>query len=194
MYELIGASLEEFVEHLNLTAAGSNDESEVLATLDAATGIAQADAECGVGPIIQRELVRRVRASTGYVMLPWTPAVELVDFAGAGGASDYDVSGLDLDTDTGIVRSTFGRIADGPYDVTYVAGHAESVDEVPSNIRLGVCIIGKHLWETQRGRGSARHGALGASDVPDEKVPLGFLIPHRARAALKGSVGWVPLG
>jgi hypothetical protein len=194
VYELIGATLEEFVEHLNLTAAGSTDETEVLATLDAATGIAQADAECGVGPIIQRPLTRRVRASTGYVMLPWTPAVELVAFTGVRGASDYDVSGLDLDTDTGIVRSAYGRLADGAYDVTYVAGHAATVDDVPSQIRLGVCLIGKHLWETQRGRGTARHGALGAGDVPDEKVPLGFLIPHRARAALKGSVGWVPLG
>lgn len=188
------ATLQQFKEHLDKT--GALNDAELAGYLVSATHAAETDTKCGVGPIVQRQLVRRVEVAGGYVMLPVTPAVSLVSFVGVRGAATYAVADLDLDTDTGIVRAEAGYLAPGAYDVTYLAGRAEVVEDVDDDISLAVCIIGKHLWETQRGRNS-RPGVLGHTsgmESSEDRVPSGFLVPHRAASLLLGARQWVAVG
>lgn len=174
------ASLDEFLEHLNNPS--TDDESEIQLTLVAATGVA----EGLIGPIVHRSITARLSVRGGAALIADAPVEEVTELAGLRGAPTYESDALDVDPDTGILTGVNGRLSDGDYSATYTAGRAASADEVSEDIRLAVCIIGKHLWETQRGRGggSGRGGALKSDKVPDEKVPMGYLIPHRARSLL----------
>jgi hypothetical protein len=176
----VAVPLEEFLEHLNLT--GTNDESEVLRQLASATGVAEGI----IGPIVHRQVISRLSVSGGSGILTDAPIVEVTQLLGLRGAPTYVTAQVDVDGPTGIVTGVNGRLTDGAYTATYTAGRAATEDEVDEDTRLAVCIIGKHLWETQRGRGQARGGALATTGpVQDERVPSGFLIPHRARTLLE---------
>lgn len=175
--------LAEFKEHLN--KAATEDDDELTAFIVSATSIAERDADCGIGPIVKRDITRRVDIDCGRGMLPLSPAVAVVT------ATQVDtgdvVTVTDLDPDLSIITTD----ATGPLSVTYTVGRATGVADVDEDIRKAVCIIGKHLWETQRGRSaSARGGTLGQDSTPDERVPSGFLIPHRARSILLGHRAW----
>lgn len=165
----------EFVAHLNLTTppADSALEAEVQLHLAAATGAA----EGVIGPIVHREVTGVLTARGGSGLLP-APVAEVESLTGT---TTYTGDDVTLDGEAGIVSG----LRDGRYVAVYTAGRAATEDDVPEDIRLAVCIIGKHLWETQRGRGTtARGGVLADTVPPDERVPSGFLIPHRARSLL----------
>lgn len=171
----------EFKAHLNATTAV--DDDEMSTQLAAATGVA----EGVVGPIITRTFTSRVRSS-GVLLLPKYPVVEvasmthLFDLAGPFVTADVLV-----DREIGLVQlANQAAFRDGSWTVVYTAGRAATPDEVPEDIRLAVCIIGKHLWETQRGTAS-RPGMLGrtSSADPTERVPMGFAIPNRAVTLLE---------
>lgn len=175
------APLEEFLEHLNVTT--TDDEGELLRILRAATGAA----ENVMGPIVIREVTETVRSS-GDLLLSHYPIASLTSLVHAQ-AFDGPYTGLDvyLDDEVGLVQSRLAgrRFAAGRWTATYLAGRWATASDVDEDVRLAVCIIGKHLWETQRGRAS-RPGMLGRQSSVDEteKVPSGFLIPNRARALL----------
>lgn len=154
----------------------SVDDDGMLAEMAvAATSIAERSPDCGVGAIVQRPVTALVRIRGGYGTLPMSPPVSITSPAG-----------LTLDPDLALVYGP-----DGPTTVTYLVGRAATVEDVPEDLRLAVCIIGKHLWETQRGRPASRGGVLVGEE---DRVPQGFLIPNRARAILQGYKPWVAIG
>ena len=174
----LGATLENFKAHLNKTGDAENDELERV--LRAATSITENDPEVGIGPIVNRSVTSRRTWSSVGAVLPVGPVVSVETIAGDHG--DYTGDDVVID-DAGILTNVLGgTIAHGDYDVTYTAGWAATTEDVPDDIQLAVCIIGKHLWETQRGRTANRVGTI----ADGESMPMGFLVPHRAAAILRG--------
>lgn len=171
-----GATLEAFKTHLNKTSAG--DDDELLGHLLAATQIAESDPEFGIGPIVTREVTSSLTWVKGG-LLPIGPVISVTGLAG-----DYDYTTDDVTvTDAGVITGT--SVVNGDYVVTYQAGRADATEDVPEDIQLAVCIIGKHLWETQRGRSANRVG-----NIPDDGPQMGYLIPHRAASILRGHRPW----
>jgi hypothetical protein len=174
-----GATLDAFRRHLGKSGTGADPELE--AHLIAATSIAENHPEHGIGPIVNRT----VTATAPYtpdvgLVLPEGPIVSITSLDGD--AAAYVTADVRFST-AGVVSPIYGgSIVRGDYLVTYVAGRAATTEDVPDDIQLAVCIIGKHLWRTQR----APVGAPRAGAADDESVPLGFLIPHRAAAILDG--------
>lgn len=171
-----GATLTAFRQHLGKTGSGADTELE--AHLSAATSIAETHPEHGIGPIVNRT----VTATAAYtpdvgLVLPEGPVVSIETLTGDTAA--YVTADVRFTT-AGVVSPVYGgTLVRGDYLVSYTAGRAETTEDVPADIQLAVCIIGKHLWRTQR-------APVGAARTDDESVPLGFLIPHRAAAILDG--------
>ena len=174
-----GATLERFKRHLGKT--GTADNTELEEHLFAATTIAESNPEHGIGPIVNRTVTTRAPYTTDVgLVLPDGPVVSITSLTGD--AASYVTADVRFTSD-GIVSPIYGGyLLAGEYLVTYVAGRAATTAEVPDDIQLAVCIIGKHLWRTQRAPvGAPRTGA-----TDEESVPMGFLIPHRAAAILDG--------
>ncbi|MEV4974446.1 hypothetical protein [Streptomyces scopuliridis] len=132
-----------------------------------------------VGPVVVRTVtelhsVGRVRA----LALRKVPALTLTSVTAArSGGTSYQVSALDLDGATGIVRLLSGADLYGPLRVTYRAGRPV-VDE---NITAAGRIILQHLWRTRLVQG--RGGLAGGGDdfSVTEPIPgLGYAVPNRA--------------
>jgi hypothetical protein len=174
-----GATLEAFRRHLNKSGTGPDPELE--AHLIAATSIAENHPEHGIGPIVNRTVTAYAPYTHDVGMvLPEGPIVSIETLEGD--TASYVSADVRYST-AGVVRPIYGgTIARGDYLVTYTAGWAATTEDVPDDIQLAVCIIGKHLWRTQR----APVGAPRAGAADEENVPLGFLIPHRAASILDG--------
>ncbi|MEV7871505.1 hypothetical protein AB0P17_36645 [Streptomyces sp. NPDC088124] len=132
-----------------------------------------------VGPVVVRTVtelhsVRRVRA----LALRQVPALTLISVTAVlSGGTSYQVSELDLDPSTGIVRPPSGGDLYGPLRVTYKAGR-RTVDE---SITAAARIILQHLWRTRLVQG--RGGLAGGGDdfSVTEPIPgLGYAVPNRA--------------
>ena len=174
------ASLAEFKAHLNIT--DTTQDVEVQAMLDAATGVA----EGVVGPIVERGVTSRVDFPGGALALPAYPVVSVESVSSVRRDAVYPETDLEVDATAGMVRLTGGSgLPADMYDVTYTVGRAATTDDVPAALKLAVLVIGKHMWETQRGR-TARPGILGHnSGVEDERPLMGFALPNRALQLLQ---------
>lgn len=184
------ATVQEFRDYAKIPSAAEDLELEPV--IGAATRVAETSRECGIGPIIKRDFTRRVDVADGRAWWPLSPAVEVKTFVGVRGARTYLAAELDLDPDIGLIRAADGGWLDsGTYDATVTVGRVATVADVEPDHKEGVLVIAKHLWETRRGRG--RGGALAAGTPPEELIPAGFLVPHRAKSLLIGSRKWVAL-
>lgn len=166
--------------HLQIDPANTDNDTEMTAHLEAAT----VALEGLVGPMVPQTITSRRRAVNGAITLPVRPVLDVLSVAGAFGAVDQDVAGLDWDTN-GVIRGGLTCLPSGRYTVTWTAGR----DPVPENMRLAVLIVAAHLWETQRNRG-ARRAVLGDFDSgnPSQDAILltrGFALPRRALELLQ---------
>ena len=172
---------QEFKAHLNITVDA--DDDELSTTLGAATGVVEGI----IGPIIVRGFTERAR-SAGSLLLSKYPVVSVATVTHARGTDGpFVTADVLVDEDTGLVEHVDGRnFWPGSWTVAYTAGRWETEYSVPDDVRLAVCIIGKHLWETQRGTAS-RPGMLGRTSGvdPTERVPMGFAVPNRAATLLE---------
>lgn len=165
----MSVTLAEFARHLGRTAPpdGAPEHDDLQRVLSAAQGIV----EDRCGPLTATPRTYRVTPSGRCLVLPaWhlTSVSEVRDPDGTVVA--HDAKGTNLAA--GIVAVPSGaRAAAGLWEVDAVRAD----DSTPAALELAVYIIGKHLWETQRGTG-VRGGALGADPAP----PVGFAIPRRA--------------
>lgn len=172
------ASLADFKQHLS--KSDDTDDFELNVMLEAATELA----EGLVGPIVNRSVTSRVHFPGGVLTLPSWPVVSVESVTDVRGDSSYVAADLEVDTAAGMVRlDGGGALSAGVWDVTYTAGRAAAAVDVPASIRLAVLIIGKHLWETQRGK-STRRSASGQMLAEEERAPQGFAVPHRAAQLL----------
>lgn len=167
-------TIDDVHDHLNMTDATEGDDLELAVHITAASELV----EQMVGPVVIRQFTDLERTGP-RLALDQRPVVELLAVAptfGAGAA--LDVAGLVVNRETGTVRQVSGSyLLGGPWDVTYTAGRAETVAEVPDALGLACRVIVAHLWETQRA------ATLGPQS--DDFTPLvqgsGFAIPYRAR-------------
>lgn len=167
-------TIDDAHDHLNMTTGVDDLELAVHVTA------ASAQVEQVVGPVIVREFVDVERYGP-RLALDRRPVVALVSVEPTfTSGSALDVAGLVVNAASGTVRHAGGAfLRGGPWDVTYTAGRAVSVAEVPEPIALACAVIVKHLWETQR---AATMGPQ--ADAFGAPVGAGFAMPNRARDLL----------
>jgi hypothetical protein len=167
-------SLAEAKAHLNIPAANTRSDDEILGWIQAITPVI----ENRIGPVIPRTVVERV--DSGYSMiLKQTPVLSVTSInPWLGYGTPYSVLNLRIDPDTGVVENYTGFIG-GPFEVTYRAGRIVT----PANVIAAAKIILKHLWETQRGASAL------PLDIPgDESIVIngfGYAVPNRALELLQ---------
>lgn len=166
-------SLRDAKTHLNLPLNSTTHDEELRGFIAAATEAV----EFFIGPVVVRSYSEVIEGPRRVLTLSKTPVVSVTSIvavltAGTG----YQVSDVDADADTGVVRLlSGGSFTGGPWRVTWKAGRAI----LPGNVRLASLIIIQHLWRTQRGSQLATR----ARDPDDysEPIPgLGFSVPNRA--------------
>lgn len=171
-------SLADAKKHLKLKPGRSDRDDEIRGWTESITrGI-----EGLCGPVVVRTIEERHdvgRART--IVLNHVPALELVSVSPilAGGVA-YDVAGLDLDPDTGLVQRLDGGSLTGPLRVAYTAGRPI----VPASITAAVRIILQHLWRTTQGPSRPQPGT-GDFDVSEPISGFGYAIPNRALQLLE---------
>lgn len=156
-----------------LKKTDSSDDASVRFWLEATTRAV----EYFVGPVVVRTVTedhhfRLVDA----IALRKTPALELVSATAlrTGGVS-YDIDGLHLDGELGIVTRRDGGRITGPVRMVYQAGRLVTT----ANITAAAQLILQHLWRTQAGPGRPQRGT-DDYDVTEPIPGLGYAIPNRA--------------
>jgi hypothetical protein len=93
------------------------------------------------------------------------------------GTTTWDVTQMRA-APSGVVRVMNGPPVAGIVDVAYIAGY----QQIPPHYKRGALVIVQHLWETQRGPGTAASGVIGTEEhwrqageffsVPDKSKEL----------------------
>ena len=162
-------TLADVKEQLNITDVAH--DAELQAYLDAA----QAVVESKVGAFVSTSVTETVRSCGPRLMLNRLPLLSVTSLtATAPGTTTYATADLAWNGASGVVWLARGGSLAGEWVATYATGRAD----VPADVSLATLIIAAHLWETQRGP-SAPSGAL-PSDVIDQPIAVGYLIPRRA--------------
>lgn len=183
-------SLVDAKQFLNITST-ANDE-ELRSFVEAATQMV----ENVVGPVLLRP-VTEVHTRPGQVLvLKQPPAIALVSVTAIQTSGVftrtqvYDVSLLDLDPDTGIVRRLDGLplgcrragLPPSPLRVGYTAGRRM----VPGSITMAARVVINHLWATQRGHFEGLRPAPGGGpNAPKKGKGTKDTIPHLALELLQ---------
>lgn len=177
-------TVDDLKTHLNLT--DDTHDTELGTMLDAAIEVV----EGLIGPLDLTPVTERHRhVNSDHIILQRMPVGSLTAVSSVtyGVESPYTVTDFDLDTDTGILRSTYGYWLTGDFAVTYTTGRYET----PAAVRLAVLIIAAHLWETQRMPGFQSSDSLpagfgGADGIQDASpIGTGYAIPNRALELLR---------
>lgn len=166
---------------LDIPASSIGDDEELREFIEATT----AAVEFFVGPVARRTVQQVVCGDREAWVLHTTPVLAVTAIAPIQTWQQaIDVSVLDVDTHTGILRRTDGLwFYSGDYRITYTAGRAI----VPANVSLAAKLILQHLWRTNYGASRGLAGVGGGEDFNvTEAVPgLGYAIPNRALQLLQ---------
>ncbi len=161
----------------------STSDTELQAYVDGVTMAIEAH----VGPVENRSVTEThdiPACGAGVLVLRQTPAVSLTSVAPIlTNGTGYDVTGLDLDGATGLVRRLDGGRLYGPLRFTYTAGRGS----VPATINLAARIMIQHLWRTQYGASRGLSGVGGGDDfnVTEPVAGWGYAIPNRVLQLLE---------
>jgi hypothetical protein len=166
------APLGEFKKYLQKGTAPSADDGELQRMLEAATEAVEGWQN--IGPIVARSFTDRVVVEGRSVVLPRTPVVEVTSLTRVGDGLQYLTAALDLDSVSGIVTGLSSSLSPGTYVAIYEAGR----DPVPVALKEATLVIGKHLWESQRGPGRRMRGEDAENRA--QWTGYGYLIPNRA--------------
>lgn len=170
-------TLAEVKAHLNIASTSNDDELGIFMER------AEAAVAARCGPLVATSRTSRVRGGYSALALPSIPVLSLTSITPVGASAltvgDYFV------TTGGVVEPTLGgSFGSRWYDVEYLAGHADIADDLPSDLRLAVLEMVRHLWDTQRAGGSRRVGSA-ASDTTANTIPgAAYLFPHRVEQLL----------
>lgn len=139
-----------------------------------------------VGAVVRRTVQQVVQGGRYSVVLHTRPVLSVTSIVGIQPwQMPINVSALDIDTTTGIVRRTdILPFWQGEYRATYIAGRTA----VPANVSLAAKLILQHMWRTNYGATRGLTGIGGGEDFAvTEQVPgLGYAIPNRALQLLQG--------
>lgn len=174
-------SLTDAKKYLNI-ATTTNDE-ELRSFIEAATAIV----EDVVGPVVVRTITEVHTRPSHVLVLHQPPVVSLVSMSSVLlNATSYDLSTMDLDPVTGILRRIDGtpiswrRAGASPVRIVYTAGRPV----VPTAVTMAARVIIDHLWETQRGHTQGARPSPGGGRATQKKGPPPDL-PPRARELLR---------
>lgn len=167
---------------LDIPATSTGDDEELREFIEATTRCV----EFFVGAVARRTVRQVVQGGRASFVLHTMPVLSVTSMVGIQSwQQPVDVSVLDVDTDTGVVRrSDVLPFLPGEYRVTYTAGRAA----VPANVSLAAKLILQHLWRTNYGAARGLSGIGGGEDFAvTEQIPgLGYAIPNRALQLLQG--------
>ncbi|MET9088142.1 hypothetical protein ABZX77_40735 [Streptomyces sp. NPDC004237] len=171
-------SLADGKAQLDIPASSTSYDDEIRHYIEATT----AAVEYFVGPVVPRTVTQVLQGGREAWVLHSTPVIAVTSVTPVQAwALDVDLSVLDVDTETGVVRRTDGVwFYSGDYRVAYRAGRTAT----NPNISLAGKLILQHLWRTQYG---AARGPSAADDfLATEQVPgFGYAIPNRALQLLQ---------
>lgn len=155
------------------------DNDPALPLMELMLNAARRKVEELIGPLTPRTVVETVEVSgSGRALLTTWPIMRVDGVVRA--STEQALTDLEFVMLSGGVlavgRSNRGQL----FTVTMTAGRSS----IPSEVILATYVIGSHLWETQRGRGSRPQSYDGAAPV--DVAPRGFAIPSRAEELLAG--------
>jgi len=170
-------SLSQVKDQLNIPAADTSQDSELLTYIDAATF--PVEEACG-RVIDQRTVMDELVVRGSSLLLRSVPVASLTSVVAVDGSQSWDVDQLHVNGESGEVMALSGPVFCGRILATYLAGESE----VPPNAQLAALIIIQHLWETQRGTMGVQLGGDNESYVAGR----GFAVPRRALELLGGQL------
>ncbi len=106
------------------------------------------------------------------------PVISLVSVTSWDGTITWDVTQMRA-CPSGTVRVMGGIPVTGLVDVAYLAGY----QQIPANYKRGALVILAHLWETQRGQGTAMSGVIGQEEHFRQPGEF-FSVPAKAKELL----------
>lgn len=162
------ATLAEFKRHLNIPSSNTSNDTELTDVLTAASEIVE---KIIGGPLAVTSFTQRYSTRDSVIVPNYRPLVSVTSITPDYGTA-LDSSTYTVDTGAGTVSSSYGTWGSGT--LVYTAG----LSSIPYRVKLAGLIIGKHLWETQRGAG--RPG-----DADEYVPPAGYAIPRRAQELLE---------
>lgn len=165
------ANLSEFKKYLQKEVAPSSDDGELQSMLESATEAVEG--WHNIGPIVVRSFTDRVTVERRSAILPKTPVVGVTSLTRVGDGLAYVTAELDVDSVSGIVTGLSSSLSPGVYTAVYEAGR----NPVPVSLKEATLVIGKHLWESQRGPGRKMRSD---DENRAQWTGSGYLIPNRA--------------
>lgn len=103
------------------------------------------------------------------------PVISLTSVVSWDGAVTWDVTQMRAQP-SGTVKVMTGQAVTGLVDVTYIAGYTQ----IPPHYKRGALVILQHLWETQRGPGTAASGVIGSEEHWRQPGEF-FSVPDKAK-------------
>jgi hypothetical protein len=172
-------SLAAAKKKLDIPSTSTGDDEELREFIEATT----ACVEHFVGAVVPRTVRQVLSGNRETLRLHTCPVIAVTAVTPLQSWQQaVDVSVLDADPDTGIVRRTDNLCFPvGDYRITYTAGRTA----VQPNVSLAGKLILQHLWRTNFG---AARGPSSSDDfLVTEPIPgFGYAIPNRAMQLLQG--------
>jgi hypothetical protein len=167
---------------LDIPSTSTGDDEELREFIEATTQCV----EFFVGPVVQRTVKQVLQGDREMWVLHTLPVIAVSAITPLQiWQQGIDVSVLDVDTATGILRRKDALwFFSGEYRITYTAGRTA----VAPNVSLAAKLILQHLWRTNYGAARGLTGIGGGEDFAvTEPIPgLGYAIPNRALQLLQG--------
>ena len=179
-------SLADAKAQLNMDPAIHDDDDELRDFIAAATGAAEAyKHEVIVRRTVTDTLDLSSQGGYGYgwgyglrrqkFWLRSVPVISLTSVVAWDGSVTWDVTQMRA-APSGLVKVMGGMPVSGLADVTYLAGY----QVISANYKRGALVILQHLWETQRGPGTAASGVIGSEEHWRQPGEF-FSVPDKAK-------------
>ena len=178
-------SLADAKSQLNMDVTNHAFDDELRDFIAAATGAAELYKH---EVIVRRTVTDRLDLSRlgwyGYAYgglrrqqfwLHSAPVISLTSMVSWDGTFTWDVTQMAV-SPSGVVRVMNGPPVTGIVDVTQIAGY----QVIPAHYKRGALVILQHLWETQRGPGTAASGVIGSEEHWRQPGEF-FSVPDKAK-------------
>lgn len=164
-------SRDEVKAHLNIALSSTTNDDE----LDAFIARAEAALSRKIGPLASTTKTERVRGGDSVLWLSSTPVISITSITSPSTGAVIQPSQLTVSSSGQVEYTSYGWFSSHFYDVTYQAGYVT----LPADLQLAVLELIRHMWDTQRGGGSARIGSA-QSDAMSNTIPgAAYLFPFR---------------
>ena len=179
-------SLTDAKSQLNMDVTDHRFDDELRDFIASATGAAESyKREVIVRRTVTDELDFYGVSYTGYgygfrqrFRVRSAPLISLTSVVAWDGSVTWDVSQMKANP-SGTVRVMGGMPVTGLVEVAYIAGY----QVIPAHYKRGALVILGHIWETQRGPGTAASGVIGTEEHWRQPGEF-FSVPDKAKELL----------